>query len=81
MSRPTERPALKLAFRLCLGPYRHLAQFVFYPNCKHGSCLNLSYMQMQLHVLLEEDDAILRELVPVFSRDFLNPREQSAHLN
>jgi len=31
-----KRPTLKLAFRLCLGPYRHLAQFVFYPNCKHA---------------------------------------------
>jgi hypothetical protein len=62
MSRPTERPALKLASRLCFGPYRHLAQFVFY-------------------VLLEEDDAIPRELVALFSRVFPNPREQSAHLN
>src|SRR5215211_1911758 len=33
----TERPALKLAFRLCLGTDRYLAQFVFYPTAKHAS--------------------------------------------
>jgi len=41
-------------------PGKHCAavtEFIFYPNCKHGSCLNLSYMQMP-HVLLEEHDAI-----------------------
>jgi hypothetical protein len=33
------------------------------------------------HVLLEEDYADTRELVPLFSRVSPNPREQSAHLN
>ena len=57
MSLPTERPALKLAFHLCLGSYRHLAQFILYPTAKHAS-YSIPYMQMQPHVLLEEDDAI-----------------------
>ena len=64
MSRPTERPAPSWP-SVMTWTHRDLAQFVFYTNCKHGSCLKLSYMQMQT-ILLEEDDAIPAKYVGSF---------------
>jgi hypothetical protein len=69
-----------LPFMPWLGPYRHLAQFVFYPNCKHGSRLNLSYMQMQPMFCSKKTTRYPRISRALFL-EFPNPREQSAHLN
>ena len=60
MSRPTERPA-QAALALCLGHYKHLAQFRlsfrFLSQLQHSSDLNFPYIKMQT-ILLEGDDAI-----------------------
>jgi hypothetical protein len=77
---PTERPARKLAFRYALN-LTDTWPNSFSISTASMACLNLSYMQMQPHVLLEEDDEDTRELVPLFSRVSPNPRQQSAHLN
>src|ERR1051326_4822573 len=80
MSRPTENPALKLAFRLCLEPYRHLAQFVSIPTASmaHVSIYRTCRCSPCSARRRRRDT---RELFALFSRVSPNPREQYAHLN